>query len=476
MQILTPILGMILIVTLPIYAESPTESIDSKPTVILTLDDCITKAIENNTDLKNLLDRQPISHERIRDAKRKQWPSLSLSITDISNTSNSNDYGDPSASRRIIPGEGLQAAADLNVSLYDSGGRRSEIRLEKEALTLIDTSITKIRQDIVYQVISLYLAVLERQAEVDVRTEQLAQAHESLNVAKGRLHSGASIEYVVLLEEAYFAQAQADLLAVEYALNNARRALLLVMYEDINANIDLALIDIDAIFDISDTALIETAIANRMEFHHYNAEIESYRQQLKLIRAARYPTLDFFASYSRQGENFDAMKHADIDWSAGLSFRFSPFRDVNLMGTTSRHWINSSDFMQRNSLGVSLNDGSTTRSKEAEILAAIRKLQLELTHLEDVVGAEALTAWEMYQSSRAMLLARQKGLAAMEENERIQQKQYELGLNQYKDVVDARAERVAAKITLNRASYSMEHYKMNLEYVLGLLGYQESSK
>ncbi len=478
MHIMTSILGLILITGLPVSAEISSESTDSKPSVVLTLDDCIAKALENNIDLKNLLDRLPVSHERIRDAKRKLWPSLALAITDISNLSDPKGFspGDPSPTRGTIPGEGLQASADLSFPIYDFGGRQSGIRLEKESLSLIETSISKIHQDIVYQVISLYLSVLERQAEVDVRTEQLAQAYESLNVAKGRLHFGTSIEYEVLLEEAYFAQAQADLLSTENALKNARRTLLLAMYQDINTEIELAPIDIDAIVDISDAGLIETAAANRVEFHRYNAEIESYRQQLKLLQATRYPNLNFFASYSQQGDDFDTMKHADIAWSAGLSLRFSPFRDANITGSTSRHWLDSSDFMQRNSLGISLNDGSTTRSREAEILVTLRKLQMELAHLKDVVGAEALTAWEMYQASRSVLSARQKGLAAMEENERIQQKRYELGLNQYKDVVDARAERVAAKIALNRASYSMEHYKMNLEYVLGLLGYQESSQ
>jgi outer membrane protein TolC len=452
--------------------------IQTEPAVrILSLNDCIEAALENSADLKNLLDRLPASQERFREAKRKQWPSLSLAVTDNTGLGDSGAFSqyDPSTGQRFVPGEGFQTSADLSWSLYDSGNRRSVIRAEQQSLSLLNLSIIQARRDIVHQVIALYLAVLERQSEVDVRTEQLAQALESLNVATARLQTGSGIAYEVLLEEAYLAQARADLQSTEFALNNAERTLLLAMRQNISARVVLEPVDPGDPVDVPETGLVDLAAANRLEFDTYLAEIESFRQQLKTLKAARLPSLDFVASYSQQGQDFESYKNGDISWSAGLSLRFSPFSDASVYGSTARNWINSSEFMQRSSLGLLLNDGSATKSRETEIMAELRRLQMELAYLRDIIGAEALDAYESYRESHSILDARRKNLAAMEENERIQQKRYELGLNQYKDVVDARTELIAARIALNRAIYSMEYYRMNLEYILGLLDYQESS-
>lgn len=442
----------------------------------LSLKDCISAALENSTDLKNLLDRLPASQERLREAKRKRWPSLSLAVTDNTGLGDSGAFSqyDPSTGQRFVPGEGFQTSADLRWPAVDSGNRRSVIRAEQESLSRLDLSIIQTRRDIVHRVIALYLAVLERQAEVDVRTEQLAQALESLKVATARLQTGSGIAYEVLLEDAYLAQARADLQSTEFALNNAVRSLLLSMQYNISTRVILEPIDPGSPVDVSETGLVDLAAANRLEFETYLADIEIYRQQLITLKAARRPNLDFVASYSQQGQDFDSYQHGDISWSAGLSFRFSPLSDTSIYGSTVRNWINSSEFMQRSSLGLLLNDSSATKSRETDIMAALRKLKMELAYLRDVIGAEALDAYESYRESHAILDARRKNLAAMEENERIQQKRYELGLNHYKDVVDARTELIASRIALNRAIYSMEYYRMNLEYVLGLLDYQES--
>jgi len=85
-----------------------------------------------------------------------------------------------------------------------------------------------------------------------------------------------------------------------------------------------------------------------------------------------------------------------------------------------------------------------------------------------------MAAYENYRTDCEYLDARRKNLEAMTENYRIQTKSNELGINQYKDVVDARADMIGARIDLTRSEYATEQSRMKLDYALGLLEYQES--
>jgi outer membrane protein len=448
---------------------------NASETRILSLEECIHIALQNNIVLETTYQSVKVSEERIQQARRRMWPSMSMAVTDNTALGDSGAFSqyDPSTGQRFVPGEGFQASADLAWPVFDFGTRRSAIEVENHSLTLVNLSAMQIRRDIIHQVVRLYLAFLERQAELNVRREQRAQAVESLNLAQGRLDLGRGIAYEVLLEDAWLAQAEADLQATEFALNQATRALLLALRLDIETDIDLIPVKPADTLDVSTETLLQTAVTHRLEFQQYKTEIGLYEYQLRSLENTRKPAVDFFMSYSQQGLDFDSFKRGDVSWSAGLSLRLSPFNNSTLRGTTRRNWINSNEFMQQSTLAYSLNDASSNLSSELDIRVSLKRLRMELATLRDVIGSEVFDAFELYQSSLSNLTARKKNLAAMEENDRIQQKRYELGLNQYKDVVDARAELVGARIALTRAMYSMEHYRMNLEYILGLLNYQE---
>ncbi|MBN1878825.1 TolC family protein [bacterium] len=448
----------------------------SGDTHALSLDDCIREVLDNNVDLRAVIDGLKISQEKITELNRRLWPSLSMMVIDNSGLGHAGSFSqyDPVTGESYIPGEGFQASANLQWSLYDGSSRRSAVRIEQETLTLRSLNLRETRRDLIRQVVTQYLSILELQAEKDVRIEQLTQAEEALKIATARLDSGSGIAYEVLLEEAYLAQAEADLFATDSAMNQALRALLVSMRRNVSQPVKLAPLELSATDDSFDSAaLMAIAVSNRLEFLQYQSEINTWKMQLKMLQSSRKPKIDFTLAYSQQGQDFQSFQDGDISWSAGLSLSFSPFSDTSLTGSTQRNWINSTEFMQMSSFGIILNDGSSIKSRETEIKITILKLERELDYLKDIVTSEVLAAWEALRSSESVWLARRKNLEAMEENERIQEKRFELGLNQYKDIVDARTDRVSARIALTRAEYSMEHDRTDLRYVLGLLDSEE---
>ena len=448
----------------------------SAETSVLSLEDCIRIVLENDVSILEARDDLQVIEEKVRETRRRLWPSLSMSAVDNSGLGDAGAYSqyDPSTGLSYIPGEGFQTAANLQWQVFDSGGRVSAVRAERKSLELKHLALQQVRRDLARMVIARYLSILELQAELDVRKEQITQASEALKIAQGRLDTGSGIAYEVLLEDAYKAQVEADLRATEFALNQAIRALLVAMRRDVTAQIELTPPESTVEDDTyNENELIETATKNRLEFSRYQAEIDTWKLQLKILQASRRPRVDFTMSYSQQGQDYETFRDGDIAWSAGLSLAFSLFPDTSVAASSNRNWINSGEFMQKSAIGLYLNDGSSTTSRETDIRITILKLERELSYLKDSIAAEVYQAFESYRSAGATLNAREKNLAAMEENERIQTKRYELGLNQYKDVVDARTDRVSARISLARAVYAMDHSRTDLEYVLGLLDYGE---
>ncbi len=459
---------LILTTTCTVKSETPTPS----DPLVVSLADCIRIVLDSNIDLIEVRDNLALSREKIRQAGRRLWPSLSLTATDNSSLGDSGAFSqyDPSTGQRFVPGEGFQTSASLQWSLHDSGSRRSNLKSEEANLAVNDLTYQQTRRDVIRQVIAQYLEILELNAEKDVRTEQLNQASESLKIAQGRLDTGSGIAYEVLLEEAYLSQAEADLQSTGFALNHAIRTLLIAMRMNVTRTLELIPVDPPEITESTDPETLQKlALENRLEFPSYRSRISSLQMQLKIIEALRKPKLDFFMTFNQQGQSIRAYDEGDISWSAGLSLSFSPFPDSTLTGSSQRNWINSSEFMQKSVVGFYLNDGSSSIDSEMEMRIRISKLERELMYLQETVTAEVFEASENYQSSRSIYNARQSNLSAMEENERIQQKRFELGLNQYKDVVDARTDLVSARIAHTRAMYTMEHYRIELKYVLGIL-------
>ncbi|MCD4653271.1 TolC family protein, partial [bacterium] len=197
----------------------------------VSLQDCIQISLEENTDLfysQNLLLN---ANTRIRQAKNALWPSLSLFLSDNSAINESTEFSqfDPETGQSFVPGEGFQAGVNLSYSIYNAGNRRASLQTEIDNQQILELDYRQLHRDIAKLTVQNYLAVLERQSEYTVRKEQIIQATEALNIAQNRLTQGSGIHYEVLLEEAYLAQSEADLLNSENAVKQAIRSLLLLL-------------------------------------------------------------------------------------------------------------------------------------------------------------------------------------------------------------------------------------------------------
>jgi outer membrane protein TolC len=87
--------------------------------------------------------------------------------------------------------------------------------------------------------------------------------------------------------------------------------------------------------------------------------------------------------------------------------------------------------------------------------------------MKKTIEHEVLNAYERLLESLSACETERLNLKAADENNKIQEKSYELGLTQFKDVVDARIDAVTAKINLNYAHFRYALDRANLDYTVG---------
>jgi outer membrane protein len=435
---------------------------------ILTLDQCVDLSFRVSSDLENAERQLILDDIRIHEAKQKRWPTTSLTLSDnrvidVEQFS----YYDPQTGQSFIPGEGYTASIGLQTPVYTGGKITAAIRYAGFQRRIDELTHQKLERDIWLEVVSAYLEILERKSERDVRREQVLSAQDSLNLAQKRVMAGRGIKYEVLLERAYLADAELELLRTENALRKAKRSLLLLIRKPLDLDFQLEDIEIPDPLKIQISELVEEAFTQREDIEKLNVQIASLNEQLKIVKANRKPDVSLFANFSKQGENWSDYSNDDSLFTAGLSISFSPFDNSSLSLSGERERVNSDDYMQRSRFSFSLFDGSSQKSNRFELQMQIFVLESQLSDVKAQIYSSIAGVYERQNESWKASESEQYKLEAAAENFQIQTKRFELGLNQYNDLVEARTNLVTSRINLHFARYKYTLDRAILDHAVG---------
>lgn len=437
----------------------------------LSLDDCIRIAIDQSATVKESRETLASQALRRREAQHDLLPSAELSVTDnrIIDVEAFSFY-DPQTGQRYVPGEGYQAAIGLDAPLYAGGRLRAGIKAATATYDSTDQSLLRLIRDVEMEVTTRYITLLERKAECNVRREQIIQAEEALKLAENRVAAGRGIRYEVLLEQAFISRSRVESLRAENAFHEAQRQLLLLLRMPIDTPLTIDDLTVSS-DDLPDNAsLISIAVQQREDARRLEADLTRRQSELDMLRSARKPSLNLFAQYQKQGESLSDFNADDDHWFGGLSFRFSPFPDSTASGSFTRERIGSADYMQRSAMSFRVFDGTSTRVNEADLRIAIHSIERDIEQLQDLIASEVLSAAERVRESAGECETADKELAAAIENHLIQAKSYELGLTQFKDLVDARTDEFSARIDVNFARYKYVLDRAVLDHATGTTG------
>ena len=329
-------------------------------------------------------------------------------------------------------GAGLEAGVEVlqDIPLRPVGHER-----ERAAASLVrstDANVAEARLDSATRAGLAWVGVLEAQQAFELRKQSLADADELVRLARARVQSGAGqpLELQQALGER--GATNASLLDAEGRLVEARAELRFAAGLDPAAAI-VATGDLLAIADpsLDEAAAIRRAVGAHPSLVATEARADVARQEERVIRANRAPTISVGASYLREGT-------ADQIWTAVAAVPL-PFGDFGAF------------------------DRARQRVAADQAQAAVALVRQELARDIRMALHERLHA-------REVLAALQTGAQApLAEALRLTRVQYQAGTTELASVLLARQRLFDAEERMLRAAADVQRADLRLQRAMGTL-------
>ncbi len=392
----------------------------------LTLDDCITVALENNPgiaqkkwDIETSLAEKDIT-------KGQLWPSISAEA----------GYTHYLDDQRLVsprsPGELATFTDDiisgdivLRMPLYTSGRLESQIKASDYLVKSAKHQFNRSRRELIFNVSNVFYSILGQKEVV----ESLVFSQKALQEHRKRIQE---------LLDAQKA-ARVDLLRTEVRLADIDQKILrernvLVVQKSILANL-MGIEDLKQpvelqgrlepkVFTTNLSQSFAVAVAQRNDYQATRARVEAQNKNLDAAKAGRGPVVSLEAAYGNR-------------WAAGSTVGGSSMsEDVGRIGVVAVFPL-----FEGGRIDARIRRERSRLSAERE---SLRKLQLQ-------IQLEVETAVSNIESTKARVGSLEKAVEQAKESLRIEREKYDLGKGTIVDVLDAQAALLEAQTSYYRA-------------------------
>jgi outer membrane protein len=354
---------------------------NSYATEILTLENCISLAKENNPKLLQVKMAIEQSRAGVTDAYSSYYPSLGLS----SGYSYS-DEGDGSFSTSL----------SARYTIFKGGYIRAGTKIAKarEKNTLENYRLNK--NQIVLSVTEAFYKILQKQEQITLTNDVLKRRKEDLSLARLKYNVGRENEPVVKEAEANLLQAEYDLISADEEIVLAKLELnqLLGRSEE---DISIQYVDKVVEFPTLDS-LVKAAKNERPEIIAEQANREVIEAQVTQTKSNYFPAISVSSSYGLRGDEF---LDQNTNWSAGVN------------------------------LSMPIFDGFSTKAKVKQAAISLKEENLKLKDLQDNIEQEIKQAYSDWKLATKNLEVSNKTLEAVREAYQLTKLQYEQGRTSY---------------------------------------------
>ena len=424
---------------------------------IITIDQAISIALENNYSLKQAKNELDLAEDLIFSEKADFLPSVSASMNGSRTT------GQQFIFERFS--EDLDPFVDVS-SQSISGGMNASINLFNgfnNILTLKSSQSNKesrtqqyerAKESVIFNTASRYLQVLLDKELLAIAEQNLETSTTQLNQVQAQVELGARPMVDLFNQEAQVAN---DELVVTQRENTlSLNSLLLVRQLEIDplgaydfVVPDLTLNDLPWM-DVNLRSLVNEALITRSDILSAEASISSLRYQMQVTKNSLLPTLRA---------------------SAGVSSRYSD--QYSIGGNEVSFSDQFFDQQVNRSLGLSIslplfNNWNRIYSiQSAEV--QLKNAELNLDNSKMQVIQEVSQAYNDYSSYVKQLDASEKSLIASERAFQTQQERYNLGASTLIELTQAQSAFVSAQSSYTQALYNLIFQEKLLDFYLGKL-------
>lgn len=343
----------------------------------------------------------------------------------------------------------------LDKTLSLSGNELTAFRIAKEGIKKSEFALHAVKEGYLLDVASQYYVVLRTKKEVEISSVNVERLKKHRDAAKIRLEVGEVTKTVLLRAEAELAGAQSELIRSENNLKIAktRLAKTVGISDDYDVKEPLPGIDYkvpEEIFSVIDIfmkdcqmpttdCLKELALSERAEINALAIQEKIAEDEVKYAKGSYWPTLSIEGIYMKQENEPSSSFGLDERIYGGVKLDFPFF------------------------------EGGLRRAEVREAKAKLRQAEYSLSDLKHEVGVEVENSYLILKREAALLKQVQAELAFAQENYKSVTKQFQYGLADSIDAIDANTLLVTTERDLVNAKYIYQLAILRLKRSTGIL-------
>ena len=424
---------------------------------LITIEEAISIALENNYTLKQAQNELELADDLIFSEKADFLPSVSASMNG-SRTSGQqflfdrfSEGLDPFVN---VTSQSISGNMRANIPLFNGFNNILTLKSSQSNKESREQQYQRAKELVIFNTASRYLQVLLDKELLEIARQNLETSTTQLSQVQAQVELGARPMVDLFNQEAQVANDELTLTQRENTL--ALNSLLLIRQLEIDPlgqyDFEVPELELNDLpwMDVNLKALVDEALTTRSDILSAEASIAALKYQLQITKNSLLPSINASAGvssrysdqYSIAGEEVgfsDQFFDQQVNRSLGLSFNVPIFNNWNRL-----YSIQSSQIQVKNA-------------------------ELNLDNSRMQVIQEVTQAYNDYSSYVKQLEASEKSLLASEKAFETQQERYNVGASTLIELTQAQASFVSARSNYTQSLYNLIFQEKLLDFYLGKL-------
>lgn len=440
------ILALVMLMTLAasVFPQSQTGK-----KMILTLQDAINIAMENNKDI--LIAKEDInkSNAQVREAYSGVFPQLSLSAQYSRNVElpvlfiPPNSPFNPSNQTQTIAlgaNNNYNATLSLHQTLFDPRlGAAIQIARRYKKYSTLGSRVT--REEVTLDVKKAFYSVLLMQKLVNVSQQGYDLSKANYENVQKLYDQGAAAEYDLLRSQVQVANTEPVLIQAQNNYELAKSNLKNLLNLDLSTDVE-----VQGEFRFEEIGREQMEAANRNALNanttlrQMKIQASILKKNISVEKAAYYPSLSAFGAYQYQTQD-------------------------NTFNIGNYKWVKTLNVGLQ--LSFSLFDGFGRKARVDQAYVDLRKLQYSIGKLEEGLNIQIQQAQMNMEEAKKRILAQQKSLDQAQKALQIAETRYKSGVGTQLEVLDTQTALTQTRTNYTRAIYDYLVAKAQWERLVG---------